>query len=454
VDRAGDLPLEIAGHAFDYQRDGATLAIKKRKFAQFWRPGLGKTIAMFEHTRHARKAMAKQKRALIIAPLMVIDQHLEEAARFYPSMEIEQVRAKDLGTWLGGEGGIGITNYESLTDDIDTKNLGCLELDEASLLKSHYGKWGQTILRIGKGLEWKGCYTGTPAPNDRIEYANHAVFLDHFPTVNSFLDRYFVNRGQTQERWEMRPHAIGAFYRGLSHWALFLNNPGTYGWVGNSSPIPPIHVHIEHYDMTPEQSAAYAKLTGNLVVCNPGGIGSRTKLSQLAKGRSEGEDIPTAKFDAVNRLVDSWPEESTIIWCKYNPEQDRMAREFPQFASIDGRTPHEKRVEIIRDFKAGRIKGLISKPKLLQFGLNLQIVTRHVWSTLQDSYEEFIQGCCRSNRVGSTRPLNVHIPVNDLERPMVDNVISKSHRVDKDLAEQEQIFKANGLFHWLRKEQL
>jgi hypothetical protein len=447
-ERRDDVPIEIAEHCFDYQRDGSRISIRRRKYAHFWRPGLGKTIAMFEHIRHARKVLPKEKRCLIVSPLMVIDQTLEEAAKFYPQMEIEQVKARDLPKWTKGEGGIGITNYEALTDEVERGNLGLLDLDESSLLKSHYGKWGQVLLRLGRGLDWKLCLTGTPAPNDRIEYANHAVFLDHHPNVNSFLARYFVNRGETQERWELKPHALEPFYRGLSHWSLFLNDPATYGWVGNAASLPPIRVHVEHYDMTPEQEAAYRSMTGNLVVCRPGGIGSRSKLSQIAKGRHNGEDVPTEKFNIIRRLVNSWPSESTIIWCKYNPEQDRMAREFPEAASIDGRTPHDARMRIIRAFKAGEIKTLVSKPKMMQFGLNLQVVTRHVWSTLQDSYEEFWQGCCRSNRVGSTKPLDVHIPVNDLERPMIDTVLEKAKRVNLDMEEQEKIFKRCGLTHW------
>ena len=100
-----------------------------------------------------------------------------------------------------------------------------------------------------------------------------------------------------------------------------------------------------------------------------------------------------------------------------------------------------ERQRLVDEFKAGRIKVLITKPKILGFGLNLQICTRQVFSGLQDSYEEYYQAVKRSNRVGSTRPLNVHIPVTDIERPMIENVLRKARRVEADTREQEAMFR-------------
>ena len=76
--------------------------------------------------------------------------------------------------------------------------------------------------------------------------------------------------------------------------------------------------------------------------------------------------------------------------------------------------------------------------------MNLQVCTRQVFSTCQDSYEEFYQAVKRSNRVGSTRPLNVHLPVTELEAPMMENVLRKASRVEADTAEQERLFKEIG----------
>lgn len=428
---------------FDYQRDITRIAIGKRKFACFVQCGLGKTLMMLEFIRHVAGILPKDKRLLILSPLMVVEQTMDEAKEWYGNkLPIYQVRANELQEWLNGEGEyrIGITNYDALTDELTQGQLGCMVLDESSCLKSHYGKWGQAILRIGQGIDWKLCLTGTPAPNDRIEYANHAVFLDAYPTINAFLARFFINRGQTQERWVLKPHAIEPFYRALSHWSIFLSNPATYGWKDNVGNIPPIITHFHDVPMTQGQRDATYDATGELFVTQAGGIVKRSKLSKIGKGMG---GIGSEKPAFIKALVDSWPEESTIIWCHYNEEQDIMAKMFPDGANIEGSTPYEKRKVLLADFKAGRRKQLISKGKVLGFGQNLQIATRQVFSSLIDSYELFQQCVKRSNRVGSTRPLNVHVPLTDNEVPMAENVMAKAHRVQIDDDEQERIFKSN-----------
>jgi len=376
---SADLEPEIHPQAFDYQAAITRLAIQKRRFAIFADCGLGKTLMLLDFARHALRATGK--RILIISPLMVVDQTAAEYSRFYGG-SIDIVSSSKLGRWLGRRtGGIGITNYEALRDAVPQGNLGGLVLDESSMLKSHYGKYGQECIRLGAGIEWKLALTGTPAPNDRIEYGNHAVFLDQFPNVNSFLARYFVNRGQTQERWELRPHAIQPFYRSLSHWCLFLSNPAVYGWKDNCESLPPINVHIHDVDLTDEQNRQVRAETNQMFVTNLGGIVSRQRLARISKGDD------SLKPEFVRALAASLSQRSGIIWCKYNDEQDALARMLPDAANIDGSTPHAKRLELIADFKAGRRRQLISKPKILGFGLNLQIARWMIFSTLQDSYE-------------------------------------------------------------------
>lgn len=428
---------------FDYQRDIAALAIRRRKFALFMDCGLGKTLCMLEYARHVAEILPRDLRVLMVEPLMVIPQTLSEARRFYgDSLPIARIGRKSLGLWLEhGPERIGVTNYEAL-DNAPPGRLGALILDEPSLLKSHYGKWGRECLRLGAGLDYKLCLTGTPAPNDRIEYARYAVFLDAFPTVNSFLAKFFVNRGQTNERWELKPHALGTFYRALSHWCIFVTNPATYGWRDNdTSSLPPIHIHIHDVELTERQKTLSAVEAGFLFPMDMGGITGRAKFGQIAKGHYKGEDIDTLKPAFIRGLIDSWPDESTIVWCIYDKEQALIEREFPDAASLKGSTSPERRQKLIGEFQSGTRRILVSKPRILGFGLNLQIATRQVFSGLQDSFEQFYQAIKRSNRVGSTLPLNVHIPATELERPMIETVMRKAKRIQHDTEEQEVLFK-------------
>ncbi len=425
---------------FDYQRGIAQMAVRKKKFAAFADCGLGKTLILLDFARHVHAE--RGGRVLIVSPLMVVDQTIAEAKKFYGNgMTVTRVRANNLAEWLRTGYGIAITNYDAITDDLPQSDLSGLILDESSMLKSHYGAWGTRLIELGRGVPYKLCLTGTPAPNDRIEYANHAVFLDAFPNVNSFLARFFVNRGQTQDRWELKPWALGPFYRALSDWCIFITRPQAYGWKDGCENLPPIHVHIHDVKLTGEQRDAAQDVTGSLFVTESGGIGTRAKIARIGKGFHEGAEIASGKMKAIVDLIRSWPDESTIVWCKYNAEQEAVHKAIKGSASVDGSTDEDERRQIIDDFKAGRVKVLVTKPKILGFGLNLQIATRQVFSTLQDSYEEYYQAVKRSNRYGSTRPLNVHIPVTELEWPMVQTVLRKADRVQADTDAQEAIFR-------------
>jgi len=427
---------------FDYQRDVSRIAIAKRKFAVFMEPGRGKTLIDFEFAHHALDAT--RGRVLLVAPLMVVRQMIDEHRLFYPDLPPpEHLRAPDLAAWLWGTSpAFGITNYEAIRAGLTRGNLTALILSESSMLKSHYGKWGARLIELGRGLEWKLCETGTPAPNDRIEYANHAVFLDRFPTVNSFLARFFVNRGQTNERWELKPHALRPFYRALSDWCVFVSNPAVYGWKDNAAPLPPIRTEVIDVPLTEEQKAAAALLSGGLYGAagfKPGGIGSRSKWARLAKGHGpDGRPVASNKPAVVCELAAA---DRSIVWCKYNAEQEALARMMEGCADVTGTTKEAARALRIEAFKRGGMNPLLSKAEILGFGLNLQCARRMVFSTVQDSYEDYWQCVKRANRTGSTHPLDVFIPLTELEVPMYETVLAKAARVQADTEEQEQLFK-------------
>ncbi len=454
IKKATEKPAEYTPEPwmFDYQKAVSSLSVRKKKFAMFISPGWGKSNCFLSYARHALKCLGPNRNSLIVSPLMVVKQTIGEAKKFFgDSYPIEQIVAKDLQSWLRKGTNVGITNFEAIREDLDVGKLGCLIIDEAQMLKSHFGKWGTKLISMGKGLEWKLSSTGTPAPNDRIEYANQAVFLDAFPTVNSFLAKFFINRGQTGERWELKPHAIGSFYRALSDWSIFMNNPGTYGFTDNVKSIPDVEVNICDVELTDEQHNLACRLNGTLLATTEGGITKRATMGQIAKGNYKGKKVASNKPQFVRDLVDLWPDESTIIWCHFDREQDAMEMTFPEALSMRGATPHDKRESMIEDFKNGKNKVLISKARVLGLGLNLQVCTRMIFNGLKDSWEEFHQCIKRANRVGSTKRLRVYIPTTTIERPMLDTVLAKAHRIDEDDKQQELLFKKSGFDFFMEK---
>jgi superfamily II DNA or RNA helicase len=91
---------------FDYQRDITAMALRKRKFCMFIDCGFGKTGIFLEYARHVRGLLPPHKRILIVSPLMVIPQTLDECRKFFgESLEIERVDAAHLHEWMHGTGG-------------------------------------------------------------------------------------------------------------------------------------------------------------------------------------------------------------------------------------------------------------------------------------------------------------------------------------------------------------
>ena len=109
---------------FDFQKYCVKKALKVGRFALFENCGLGKTIQQLEWSLQVSKHTNKP--VLILAPLSVVPQTINEGAKFgYTVNEIENGKVVS---------GIYITNYENL-DNIDTGLFGGIVLDESSILK-------------------------------------------------------------------------------------------------------------------------------------------------------------------------------------------------------------------------------------------------------------------------------------------------------------------------------
>lgn len=439
---------EPAGHLFDYQDWIVRLALDRERFAIFGDCGLGKTAMQLEWARIVTDA--HQGRTLIVAPLQVVPQTIQESTHFYgDGLPILDCRDRGaLNDWLsetcqpGGQ--IAITNYEKLDGLNQALPVSAVVLDESSVLKQSMGSRRSALLAAFSGVRWKLCCTATPAPNDRIEYAQHAFFLDVVRSPREFLALFFVNR---DGNWQLKGHAIELFYRHLASWSVFMRNPAAYGFDDNLRDLPPATVSYPHVTITPEQTVE-ARLweagdQASLFGATPGGITSRTKMMQIAHGfvleDGKPRTFPSHKPEAVAEIVNATHgNEPVVVWVTFDEEGEQLGRLIPDAVVLSGKTPIPKRDVLIDAFRNGDgPRVLVAKPAMLGFGLNLQSCRVQVFSSITDSFERYYQAMRRSYRYGQTKPVCIYIPLTPLDEAICQNVMSKQSEWEHDAARQE-----------------
>lgn len=426
-------------HLFDYQRFIVGLAYDRQRFAIFADCGLGKTAMALAYIRMVSQAVAGK--VLIVSPLAVVPQWLAEEEHFYGVRTIYDAHAEDIRKWALDPNApkVAITNHDKFHEPVDFAGaVHAVILDESSILKNGAGATRNALVASFRDVPFRLALSATPAPNDREEYGNHATFLGYTRSNNEFLSMFFVNR---DDGWELKPHGEEAFYRYLAGWSVYLRTPAAYGFADNLKGLPPISFETHALAWTPEQEARLATAPE----ASTDAMKHRIYLNKLSKGFNDAnERIPTAKLRAV---VDLCRGKSSLVWVEYNKESDLVAEALRnagmRVGVIDGSTPEEERTEAVEKLADGRFHAVVTKPRILGFGLNLQFVTNQVWSGLTDSYEQFYQAIKRSHRYGAKEPITVHLPMTPHEQDTYANILAKKATFEEDSAKQEAAFVAH-----------
>jgi hypothetical protein len=283
---------------FEHQREITKLALDAKTYAVWSDCGSGKTLIELEFARQVVHLTAG--RFLIFTLNEIAGQTLEEAARFYgEELKILRLSSRaEMRQWCKyGDGihQIAITNYEKMNPDADgqvvpeLKALAGVALDESSRLKGGGGKQKWALIHSCKGIPYKLSCTATPAPNDVIEFASQASFLERMRSENEIIWTFFTKDKETGE-WTVKRHAQAAFFEWMCAWSIYLRDARRYGWSRNVE-LPPEPEIIKHQiDITEEQQAAARVYNTNnqgqiqLFPNQVQGIVGRSKLSQIAKG--------------------------------------------------------------------------------------------------------------------------------------------------------------------------
>jgi len=132
---------ELNSNLFDFQRYSVKISLRKGRFALFQDCGLGKTIQQLEFAHQC--SIKYNKPSLILAPLAVVAQTIEQGQRF----GYDVYRFDFENTPCENEPDIFILNYDQLKN-IDCIVYVCVVLDESSILKGRDGKLSNMIIQF------------------------------------------------------------------------------------------------------------------------------------------------------------------------------------------------------------------------------------------------------------------------------------------------------------------
>ena len=396
---------EINQDLYMFQQEIVSWALELGSACIFADCGLGKTLMQLEWAHHV--SLHTSGPVLILAPLAVSAQTIREGARFgYGVLAVDDPQ----------ESPIRITNYEQL-HNIDISEYSGIVLDESSILKSHTGKFRNELITMFREFRFRLACTATPSPNDVMELGNHAEFVGAM-TRTEMLAMYFVHDGGETQKWRLKGHANDEFWRWVTTWAMVISKPSDLGYDDAGYELPELMYHTR----TVESSSIREGMLFN------------EAYSPTLTERRESRKVSMADRCEVAANLANESTEQWVMWCDLNSESETLANLIPDAVEVRGSDTNNHKSDSMMDFADGKIRVLVTKPKIGGFGMNWQNCRNMAFVGLSDSYEALYQSTRRCWRFGQDKEVRAYIITSTSEGAVLQNVLRKErdHQLMQD----------------------
>ncbi len=399
-----DVP-ELGSYLFDYQKDIVRWLLKRGRGCVFADCGMGKTIMQLEWAKVIVEYTVKP--VLIIAPLAVSDQTIEEAKKF--GIEVNKLQVNNPCK------GIYITNYEQI-HNFDLSFFAGIALDESSILKSYTGKYRNEIIESTKSVKYRTAFTATPAPNDFMELGNHAEFIGAINNGFEMLSMFFINDAQNKngEKWRLKGHAEGKFFEWVASWAVMITKPSDLGYSDEGFILPKLNIYKIEVDAE--------EPTDGFLFAMP----AKTLQERQSARRNSIEERCRKAAKLANKS-----DETFFFWGNLNTECDEIEKQVNDCVQVSGSDKDSVKMTRLLGFAKNDYKAMVSKPKIAGFGMNYQNCHNTVFVGLSDSYEQYYQATRRFWRFGQKHEVNVFIVYSELEGNVIKNIERKEEQAKK-----------------------
>lgn len=402
----------------DFQVSLTDWAVRKGRGALFADCGLGKTLMQLVWAQNVVEHTNKP--VLILTPLSVSIQTLAEAAKFGIEAHRAIVGHATLPT-------IYVTNYEQLHKFTATDYAGVV-CDESSILKNFDGVYKSEITEFMRQVPYRLIATATAAPNDWDELGTSSEALGYMG-YKDMLKTFFTNKenssskrragrwdmfkGEARDEFVLLGWAEESFWRWVASWARAARRPSDLGFDDRDFILPPmVEKFTEIKPRQPRQGMLFDVTAVNFQE-------QREVIRRTVNERCESaaESISHHNIAAA--------------WCNLNDEGKLLAK-LTGGVEVSGSSSDEEKEEAVNWFVNGtdERRVLISKPKILGFGLNFQHCNYATYFS-DFSYERYYQTTRRFWRFGQTKKVTINSIYPEGGERMMQAIVRKSKAAEQ-----------------------
>ena len=415
-----------------HQRDIVRWMVLGGRRACFASFGLGKSVMQLEACRLALEKLGSG-RALIICPLGV----KQEFARDGRMLGIATTFIRRTEE-LSGEGGIWLTNYESVRDGrLDVSKFDVVSLDEAGVLRSYGSKTYQTFLDLFAETRFRFVATATPSPNKYKELIHYAGFLGIMDSGQA-LTRFFQRDSTKANNLTLYPHKEREFWLWLNTWAAFLQKPSDMGYPDTGYTLPDIEI-VTH-QVASDHSLAGVERDGQARMFSGGGsLG-------VSEAATQKRATLVSRVSKAAELVAESPDDHFILWHDLEDERRAIKAAIPEAVEVFGSLDLDVREQRIIDFSEGLFRILATKPELSGSGCNFQRhCHRAIFVGVGFKFHDFIQAVHRIQRFQQTERVRIDIIHAESEAAVVRTLMGKWEAHKKLVSRMSGVIREHGL---------
>jgi hypothetical protein len=452
---------------FKHQSRATIKAVKKRNFAVFFEPRLGKTKVAIDWVG-ILALKGEVRKVVVFAPSIALDvwrtqlrlhapfsYRVEDFDYEYPAV-VRPGNSHEVRIFLAGREETfravrpSVNLERPKQREIERWNPDAIVIDESHQYKRPGGRAAQDAWRLVRrlrthrntgGRPYVLELTGTPNPKGwRDLFAQFRIMDDSLLGTNAgTFDDHYVERGTGRRKW------VILRYRNLKRLRRIVQEnsitctarqaglEGKLFWQ-----VLPVTLPQKVRDQYDELAEEYIVQTdaGVLDAANQGVL--RLRLLQLTSGfLTGGDQIHDAKTVALRAYAENLVHqgEDLVCYCRFTAEidsaRDILARAGYRATVLDGRTKRRDRAHLIHSFQSGRSgpRALVVQHQAGSLAIELTRAAEAIFTTLPDDWVAFWQCLNRLRGPNQSRPVRISALVarGTVDRRVLYSLIKKEN---------------------------